>query len=140
MSFAENQRGGLRTSNNVTSLNNGGGKPGQGYAAIFEPRYARNGRGAPSDVSPPLKAENGKTGKGDGASMLNGNHQVRRLLPVETERLQGLTDNWTRISYRGKPESECPDGPRYRAIGNGLAVPVVKWIGERINAVEKEGF
>ena len=59
--------------------------------------------------------------------------QVRRLTPVECERLQGFPDNYTRIPYRGKPESECPDGPRYKAIGNSWAVPVVRWIGKRIN-------
>ena len=59
--------------------------------------------------------------------------QVRRLTPVECERLQGFPDNYTRIPYRGKPESECPDGPRYKAIGNSWAVPVVMWIGKRIN-------
>ena len=58
---------------------------------------------------------------------------VRRLTPVECERLQGFPDNYTRIPYRGKPESECPDGPRYKAIGNSWAVPVVRWIGKRIN-------
>ena len=58
--------------------------------------------------------------------------QVRRLTPVECERLQGFPDNYTRIPYRGKPESECPDGPRYKAIGNSWAVPVVRWIGKRI--------
>lgn len=59
--------------------------------------------------------------------------QVRRLTPVECERLQGFPDNYTRIPYRGKPESECPDGPRYKAIGNSWAVPVIRWLGERIN-------
>ena len=58
---------------------------------------------------------------------------VRKLTPVEVERLQGFPDNYTRIPYRGKPESECPDGPRYKAIGNSWAVPVVRWIGKRIN-------
>ena len=58
---------------------------------------------------------------------------VRKLTPVECERLQGFPDNYTRIPYRGKPDSECPDGPRYKAIGNSWAVPVVMWIGKRIN-------
>ena len=63
---------------------------------------------------------------------------VRRLTPMECERLQGFPDNWTRIPYRGKPEEECPDTPRYKAIGNSMAVPVMKWIGERI-ALAEEG-
>lgn len=61
---------------------------------------------------------------------------VRRLTPVECERLQGFPDDWTRIPYRGKPAEECPDGPRYKAIGNSMAVPVMRWIGERIEAVD----
>lgn len=59
---------------------------------------------------------------------------VRRLTPVECERLQGFPDNHTLISWRGKEATECPDGPRYRAIGNSMAVPVMRWIGERIAA------
>lgn len=57
---------------------------------------------------------------------------VRRLTPVECERLMGFPDNHTRITYRGKPADECPDGPRYKAIGNSKAVFVVRWIGQRI--------
>lgn len=64
---------------------------------------------------------------------------VRRLMPMECERLQGFPDDWTRIPYRGKPAEECPDGPRYKAIGNSFAVPVVRWIGERIAMADKEG-
>jgi DNA (cytosine-5)-methyltransferase 1 len=57
--------------------------------------------------------------------------QVRRLTPVECERLQGFPDGWTNIPWRNK--SECPDGPRYKALGNSMAVPVMQWIGKRIN-------
>ena len=59
---------------------------------------------------------------------------VRRLTPVECERLQGFPDDWTNIPYRGKPAA---DGPRYKAIGNSMAVPVMRWIGERIDAVDR---
>jgi len=61
---------------------------------------------------------------------------VRRLTPLECERLQGFPDNWTRIKWNGKPESECPDGHRYKACGNSMAVPVIRWLGERIEAVD----
>ncbi|WP_341993566.1 phage N-6-adenine-methyltransferase [Morganella morganii] len=61
-------------------------------------------------------------------------NSVRRLTPIECERLQGFPDNHTRISWRGKDAADCPDGPRYRAIGNSMAVPVMRWIGERILA------
>lgn len=57
---------------------------------------------------------------------------VRKLLPVECERLQGFQDGWTQIPYRGKPAELCPDAPRYKAIGNSWAVPIVRWIGQRI--------
>jgi DNA (cytosine-5)-methyltransferase 1 len=58
---------------------------------------------------------------------------VRRLTPRECERLQGFPDDYTLIPYRGKPAA---DGPRYKALGNSMAVPVMRWIGERIAAVE----
>jgi site-specific DNA-cytosine methylase len=61
---------------------------------------------------------------------------VRRLTPVECERLQGFPDNWSRISWKGKPAEECPDGPRYKACGNSMAVPVMRFIGEAIAAYE----
>jgi len=59
---------------------------------------------------------------------------VRRLLPVECERLQGFPDDHTNIPWRGKP---APDGPRYKAMGNSMAVPVMRWIGERLDRVAK---
>ncbi|HCR4016155.1 TPA: phage N-6-adenine-methyltransferase [Morganella morganii] len=65
-------------------------------------------------------------------------NSVRRLTPVECERLQGFPDNHTLISWRGKDAADCPDGPRYRAIGNSMAVPVMRWIGERILAALPE--
>lgn len=58
--------------------------------------------------------------------------QVRRLTPVECERLQGFPDGYTNIPWRGK--SESPDGPRYKTLGNSMAVPVMRWIGERMSA------
>ena len=57
---------------------------------------------------------------------------VRRLMPVECERLQGFPSGHTQIPWRGKPAADCPDGPRYKAIGNSMAVPVMRWIGQRI--------
>jgi DNA (cytosine-5)-methyltransferase 1 len=58
---------------------------------------------------------------------------VRRLTPRECERLQGFPDDYTLVTYRNKPAA---DGPRYRALGNSMAVPVMRWIGERICAVD----
>ena len=63
---------------------------------------------------------------------------VRRLLPIETERLMGFPDNWTRIPWRGKQAEECPDSPRYKACGNSMCVNVMRWIGMRIENVERK--
>lgn len=60
--------------------------------------------------------------------------QVRRLTPTEAERLQGFPDGYTAIPWRGKPADQCPDGPRYKALGNSWAVPNVTWLGRRIQA------
>ena len=71
-------------------------------------------------------------GGGFEGSVMQTNMQVRRLTPVECERLQGFPDGYTNIPWRKKPASDCPDGPRYKALGNSWAVPVVRWIGKRI--------
>lgn len=63
---------------------------------------------------------------------------VRRLTPRECERLQGFPDDYTLIPWRKKAASDCPDGPRYKALGNSMAVNCMEWIGERIAAVEAE--
>ena len=59
--------------------------------------------------------------------------QVRRLTPVECEKLQGFEPGYTAIPWRGKPADQCPDGPRYKALGNSMAVPVMRWVGQRID-------
>ena len=69
-------------------------------------------------------------GAGGGHVPIIGSMAVRRLTPVECERLQGFPDNYTNI------KDNCPDGPRYKALGNSMAVPVMKWIGKRIQMVE----
>lgn len=84
-----------------------------------------------------LSGSGGKPGQGYQAAILPSG-AVRKLMPVECERLQGFPDDWTRIPYRGKPADRCPDSPRYKAIGNSWAVPVVRWIGRRIqNELER---
>ena len=89
-----------------------------------EPKNGGNGLGVSCETSFTLNAT--------GVHGVMTQSSVRRLTPVECERLQGFDDNWTRIPYRGKPEEQCPDSPRYKAIGNSWAVPVVRWIGKRI--------
>lgn len=70
-----------------------------------------------------------------------GNHQrnmvARRLTPLECERLQGFPDDYTKIPYKGKTADECPDSHRYKAIGNSMAVPVMRWIGERMQKADE---
>lgn len=69
--------------------------------------------------------------------IIHANMSVRRLSPRECERLQGFPDDYTQIPYRNKDAKDCPDGPRYKAMGNSMAVPVMRWIGERIQMVEE---
>jgi len=71
------------------------------------------------------------------ASHIREGLSVRRLTPTECERLQGFPDNFTQIPYRNKPAEKCSDGPRYKALGNSMAVPVMRWIGKRIQQVEE---
>jgi DNA (cytosine-5)-methyltransferase 1 len=73
---------------------------------------------------------NGNGSATNGSLFANHNMAVRRLTPTECERLQGFPDGYTNI------KDKCPDGPRYKALGNSMAVPVMKWIGERIKTVD----
>jgi DNA (cytosine-5)-methyltransferase 1 len=70
------------------------------------------------------------------SDLIQNENRVRRLMPIECERLQGFPDDFTKIPYKGKNAENCPDTPRYKAIGNSMAVPVMKWIGERIQMVD----
>ena len=97
-----------------------------------------------------LQIRAGKAGGGKGAllqedmsatltvaqtqTLFPGDGTVRRLTPVECERLQGFPDGWTDVPYRGKDHP--PDSPRYKALGNSMAVPVMRWIGQRIQRME----
>ena len=65
--------------------------------------------------------------------------QVRRLTPVECEALQGFPRSYTAIPWRNKPADQCPDGPRYKALGNSWAIPCVSWIGKRIQVEVSRG-
>lgn len=99
-----------------------GGKPGGGKSALIQ-----------HDMSATLSTHNTRT-------LITGDHEergltVRRLTPRECERLQGFPDDYTDIPYRNK--EHAPDGARYKALGNSMAVPVMRWIGERIQMVEE---
>ncbi|WP_429278237.1 DNA cytosine methyltransferase [Novosphingobium gossypii] len=85
-----------------------------------------------TDVAQPFMA-GGPVGGNQGGDYIAQRSAVRRLTPRECERLQGFPDDYTLIPVRGKPAA---DGPRYKAPGNSMAVPVMLWIGERIAAVD----
>lgn len=147
----------------VGTLSAGGGKPGQGQPCIafsckdhgadageISPTLRAMGHGAShanaggqgavcitGEITHTLKAEGfdaSEDGTGRGQPITPEAAGVRRLTPRECERLQGFPDDYTLIPWRGKPATECPDGPRYKAIGNSKAVPVVRWIGRRLKA------
>lgn len=65
------------------------------------------------------------------------NYAVRRLTPLECERLQGFPDGYTQIPWGKKGANDCPDGPRYKALGNSMAVNVMRWIGQRIELADR---
>lgn len=79
---------------------------------------------------------NGNASATNGSLFAQQQSTVRRLTPVECERLQGFPDNFTAIPWGKKEAADCPDGPRYKALGNSMAVPVMRWIGERIRYID----
>ena len=85
---------------------------------------------SPAAVSPPILASGGV---GSGVPSIQSGYMVRRLMPIECERLQGFPDNYTQVPWRGKEAADCPDAGRYKALGNSMAVPVMRWIGQQIN-------
>ncbi|WP_313644888.1 DNA cytosine methyltransferase [Pseudomonas sp.] len=137
LAFAENSRSEIRLEGGdgqvVGTLSTGGGKPGQGLPCIaFQERGREGGRSLEvgGDIAYALTAP-GDGGRSQERNVLTGS-AVRRLTPRECERLQGFPDDYTLIPYRGRVRGLCPDGPRYKAIGNSKAVPVVRWIGQRL--------
>ena len=102
-----------------------------GKPLAFPTEMSGTQRASTKNISPALAAKH--------TTSIQLGARVRRLTPIETERLQGFPDNYTQIPYRNKPAQSCPDGPRYKAMGNSMAVPVMRWIGERINMVNSIG-
>ncbi len=137
------------------SLTSGGGQAGQGYPAVRQSVFNID-----SQSSNSIKSGNPNSGSQEiekastlttfppspegyrGGNAVVANHVVRRLTPVECERLQGFPDNYTQIPYKGKSAEDCPKTQRYKALGNSMAVPVMKWLGERIQQVSfvKDGL
>ncbi|VFR27629.1 Cytosine-specific DNA methyltransferase [plant metagenome] len=128
IAFAQNSRGELRQESGhgqiAGALSTGGGKPGQGMPMVFSLALC----GREQVLTPDLEAHFRYTPiENDGTGWMQ--WRVRRLMPVECERLQGLPDGWTLVPYRGNPAA---DAPRYKAIGNSMAVPCMTWLGARL--------
>ncbi len=113
-------------------LRAGNGNETGGIPFIFQTRVGRNGRGQPKEIADALTSSEAGS-HADSKPHVAGSFGVRRLTPRECERLQGFPDDYTLIDFRGKP---AKDGPRYKALGNSMAVPVMRWIGQRIMQVE----
>lgn len=130
VAFAENTRNELRLVDGdggiAPSLQTQGGKAGRGYPVI-----AFNARQDP-DV---YDGHSGSLDANGASQGIFSRWRVRRLMPVECERLQGFPDGYTDVPYRHR--NWTADGPRYKALGNSMAVNVMKWIGRRIEMVEK---
>lgn len=107
-----------------------------GHSHLVVAAFAENSRSelhyeaGDGSITGSLSGGGGKAGQGMPPAQIGAS--VRRLTPRECERLQGFPDDYTLIPWRNKPAEDCPDGPRYKAIGNSKAVPVVRWIGRRI--------
>ena len=166
LSVAENLRHEVRTSEVCGALSTGGGKPGQGYPCVFENHGQDSQLTGPLDVAPTVARKFGTDGNNtplvlrqhnfgeyrEGIGTLtahNGTRHagetlvvqktVRRLTPLECERLQGFPDGWTDIGpwvdSKGKLHKESSDSARYKALGNSIALPFWKWLCKRISAL-----
>ena len=126
VAFAENQRGEVITKPVADSLKVGGGKPGQGYPAVAVALRGREGGATAELGDDKSNALRASQGGGDKAHTLTAD-TVRRLTPLECERLQGFPDNWT---------DGQSDSARYKQMGNSVAVPVFTWVLSRLAAVD----
>ena len=131
IAFTQNQRDEVRELDAIGALAADPGVKQQSYVITGTNKTNRIAFESPIAGSlrtkPPGSQENSST------SVIAEQHMVRRLTPTECERLQGFPDGYTAINYRGKPAS---DGPRYKALGNSMAVNVMRWLGLRIAQVE----
>ncbi len=137
VAFQQNQIGEVRCGNIAGTVNTNSNASGRNTPMVAHAAVAF------SDTSATLKGGSGERGypdpsDGNGHSMVGTAMTVRRLTPRECERLQGFPDDYTLIPWRKKQAEDCPDGPRYKALGNSMAVNCMAWIGERIAAVDAE--
>jgi DNA (cytosine-5)-methyltransferase 1 len=139
VAFAQNQRDEIRPLTIAGALAAEPGTKQQTYVA-FDCKASADFQSAAADgVTPTLRAMNARGRENGGGQLaVQCDMAVRRLTPRECERLQGFPDDYTRIPWRRKAPEDCPDGPRYRALGNSMAVPVMFWIGSRIQALPRK--
>lgn len=104
----------------------------QPIAFQFGNLMRRAGSDPSTEVFPTVKCDTGDQSPHVAMPMA-----VRRLTPEECEALQGFPKGYSKIPWKGKPADQCPDGPRYKACGNSMAVPVMAWVGQRIALVDK---
>jgi DNA (cytosine-5)-methyltransferase 1 len=134
VAFAQNQRDELRTMTVAGALAAEPGMKQQTYVAHPPPVFVDiYNHAVTGDVAATMSTTGG--GLQSGPSLMQ-SMQVRRLTPRECERLQGFPDDYTDIKPSSKP---TPDGPRYKALGNSMAVPVMAWIGKRIADLDAIG-
>jgi DNA (cytosine-5)-methyltransferase 1 len=103
--------------------------------SLREDAKANNFSATPLHVTPALQALRPSVQSHHAQTFVSQSTAVRRLTPIECERLQGFPDGWTDIPYRGK---RAADGPRYKALGNSMAVNCMRWIGRRIEMIERD--
>lgn len=109
---------------------------GRGTLIVFQTRIGRNGRGQPKAICDALTSSEGGSHT-DSKPHVAYYDTVRRITPMEAERLMNVPDGYTLVPYRGKP---AKDSPRYRALGNSIVTTVLRWLGERIEAVERGNY
>jgi DNA (cytosine-5)-methyltransferase 1 len=102
---------------------------------VFEPNNPDGvARVRKEEISPTLNAMTG----GNRQPCIIRQNKIRRLTPLECERLQGLPDNYTQVPYNGKPKEECPSSKRYEACGRGMSINVMEFLGTRIKELDKK--
>ncbi|MGA8940320.1 MAG: DNA (cytosine-5-)-methyltransferase [Acidobacteriaceae bacterium] len=136
IAFAQNQEGDVRSGAIMHSLGtsqNGTGRNAPTVAFTLHGSDGTASTASPTDTAGSVRTKAPGSIENSSTTVAQQGMAVRRLTPRECERLQGFPDDYTLVEYRGRLAS---DGPRYRALGNSMAVPVMRWIGERISAVD----
>jgi DNA (cytosine-5)-methyltransferase 1 len=136
VAIAQNGSGEVLSADVMYSLTAGGEKPGQGYPAVAFTLHGTDktvSTASETEIAGSVRTQSPGRIENSSTTAVLQTMAVRRLTPRECERLQGFPDDYTLIPFRGRP---APDSRRYESLGNSMAVPVMRWIGERIALVE----